>query len=679
LHHFVLPFTDPVLVFATVMLIVLVVPLIFKRLQIPPIIGLILTGVIVGPNLLGILQRGSTMVLLGTVGLLYIMFLAGLEIDLNEFGKSRDRSIVFGVLTFSIPQGLGTLMGVYLLGFTWPTSILLASMFASHTLLAYPTISRLGLAKNNAVTITVGGTIITDTAALLVLAVIAGSAQGELTAAFWIILSVSLFIYTMAVILGVPRISRWFFRYMSDGGVSEYIYVMAVVFIVAFMAEVAGVEAIVGAFLAGLTLNRLIPEHSTLMNRIEFIGNALFIPFFLISVGMLVDYRVLLTGIDAWVVAIAMVVTVTITKYAAALITQKLYGYTKEERGLIFGLSVPQAAATLAAVLIGFELGILNEAILNGTIVMILITCLIGSFVAERSARTMVLEAATEPKADEEEAPQRIMVPIANPATIDGLMDMAMMIRDSSYHQPVRAISVVSEDANLPDQVALNEKKLAPALERAAAADVPVRIVNRIDVSPARGILRAATEVRITHLIIGWNGRVTARERVFGSVLDQLLEQSHQLLLVCKLDHPLNTMERIILILPPNADHEPTFSSLIHTIKLLSQQIGTSMQVWYHDKNGDVERLVENIKPTVSAKYQTYENFLKLTDQSEKITDGDLLVVVSSRRDTISWQPALDRVPAQVGSRFQDHSFIIAYPALEVPRSMNVGRLLQLD
>jgi Kef-type K+ transport system membrane component KefB len=665
MHHFSFPFTNPVLVFATVMLVMLVVPLLFERLQIPTIIGLILSGVILGPNSLGILERDNTMILLGTVGLLYIMFIAGLEIDLNEFNKSRGRSLVFGALTFSIPQVMGTLMAVYLLNFNWITAILLASMFASHTLLAYPVVSRMGLSKNSAVTITVGGTIITDTLALLILAVIAGSTEGELTFTFWLKLGASLTIYTILMFWSIPKIGRWFFRVSNGGGVPEFLFVLAVVFIAGFFAEVAGVEHIIGAFIAGLMLNRLIPEHSALMNRLEFVGNALFIPFFLISVGMLVDLRVLFSGVDAWIVSIAMVITVSVTKYLAAFVTQKLFGYSRDERNLIFGLSVPQAAATLAAVLIGFQIGLFGDEVLNGTILMILVTCFVGSYIAEKATRNIVLEQKVDTSEDKE-TPQRIIVPVANPATIDALLDLAIMIRDTHSHEPVRALSVVTETADIETQLTQNEKKLAPAIKRTLAANVPVRIVNRLDMSPARGIVRAITELRATHLVVGWNGEITTRDRIFGSVLDQVLINSQQVVMVCKLNHSLNTMQRMLLFLPPGAGHEPGFIGLIRTLKVLAQQIGAKVLMFCPSESQQlITRTVEQIRPTVDVKYHVYQDFLKNIDERhENITIDDLVVLVSARRGTVSWQSDLDKLPHEIAQRFYKHSFIIVYPAL---------------
>jgi Kef-type K+ transport system membrane component KefB len=285
-----LPLANPILKFLVILLIILFAPILLNRFKIPHLLGLIIAGAVIGPFGFNLIMRDSGIVMSGTAGLLYIMFLAGLEIDLAQFRRNSFRSIIFGMYTFLIPMALGTAAGYYLLQFSLPTSILLASMFASHTLIAYPIISKMGLSRNKAVNIAVGGTMITDTLALIVLAVIVGMANGQVDQEFWIQLSASIVAFGLVIIIFFPIVARWFLKRFDDP-VTQYIFVLVMVFLGAVLAEIAGIEGIIGAFLAGLALNRLIPYTSPLMNRIEFVGNAIFIPFFLIGVGMLVDYR----------------------------------------------------------------------------------------------------------------------------------------------------------------------------------------------------------------------------------------------------------------------------------------------------------------------------------------------------------------------------------------------------
>ena len=391
-----LPFTDPVLIFFVVLTIILFAPLLLNKLRIPHIIGMILAGTLFGPHGLDVLAHDSSFKIFGNVGLLYLMFLVGLEMNLNDFRKIKTRGIVFGIYTFLIPMVLGTLSSIYLLHLDLMTSILLASMYASHTLVAYPIVLRYGVGRNMAVTITIAGTIITVVGALIILAVIVGMQTGTINEWFWVRLILSMIAYCLFILYAFPRIARWFFKKYNDN-VSQYIFVLALVFLASALAKPAGLEPILGAFFVGVVLNRFIPSVSPLMNRIEFVGNALFIPYFLIGVGMLIDPSVVFSGWDALFVAIVMSVVATFAKWLAAWITQKNFGLSKVDRAMIFGLSNGQAAATLAAVLIGYDIGMFDINILNGTIIMILVTCTISSFATERAAKKM----ATQQPVDE--------------------------------------------------------------------------------------------------------------------------------------------------------------------------------------------------------------------------------------------------------------------------------------
>ncbi len=662
LVEFSLPFQEPVLIFSLVLFIILLAPILVEKIRIPSIIGLIIAGILVGPNGFNLLLRDTSIILFGTVGLLYIMFLAGLEIDLADFKKNRNKSLVFGAFTFFIPQVVGTLVAYYFLGYSLQSSILLASMFASHTLLAYPIISKLGISKNEAVTIAVGGTIITDTAALLVLAVITGGARGELNAEFWIRLSISLAIFTFIVLWVVPRVSSWFFKTIGGDGGYQFVFVLAMVFASAFMAELAGVEPIIGAFLAGLALNRLIPHSSALMNRIDFVGNNLFIPFFLISVGMLVDLRVLLEGPEALVVAGTMIVVATSCKWLAAFFTQKLFSYSTIERNVIFGLSNAQAAATLAAVLIGYELELLDENVLNGTILMILVTCLISSFVAESAGRKLaIIESNKRP--DINDVPERILVPIANPATIEHLMDLAIMIKEPQSSEPIYPLSVVKDDETAKEMLISSTKMLEKAITHASATDNAVQVVSRVDLNIANGITRAIKELLITEVIIGWNGKISAREKVFGSVLDSLLQSSEQMIMVSKIEIPLNTMRRIVVVMPPNAEAEVGFSRWVRNIKTLSKQAGAKV-VFFGAPKGIVHlnSKVQATKPAIEATYNAFEDWEDFLILSREVTPDDLFIVVSARRGSVSYNFYLDQVPKQLAKHFSDTNFVIIFP-----------------
>src|SRR5690554_4051714 len=443
-HEFQLPMENPVLVFCIILFIILLSPLVLKRLNIPGIIILIISGIIIGPDGLGLFLKEDQFVdVFSTIGLLYIMFIAGLELDLNEFKANRNKSLLFGFFTFFIPLAAGFPVCHYFLGYDFNASLLISSMFATHTLLTYPIVSKLGVSKNQAVAITVGGTILTDTAVLIILAVIIGSENGGLTSDFWIKLGISLTLFSAFMFLVIPRIAKWFFRILESEKHSHYIFVLSVVFLAAFLAEIAGVEPIIGAFVAGLALNKLIPHSSALMNRIEFIGNSLFIPFFLISVGMLVDVRVIMTGPAALIVAGTLTVVALAGKWIASWITQLWFKYSVAQRQLIFGLSGGHAAATLAVILIGYREGIIDDNVLNGTVILILVTSIVSSFVTERAAKKIVVSEGLDEVMTDTSAPEQILIPIANTINIGKILEFAVLIKDKKSPQPLSVLTVV--------------------------------------------------------------------------------------------------------------------------------------------------------------------------------------------------------------------------------------------
>jgi hypothetical protein len=473
-------------------------------------------------------------------------------------------------------------------------------------------------------------------------------------------------IYVFTIVWGLPRLGKWFFRNVQSEGVSQYIFVLAAVFATAFLAEVAGLEPIIGAFLAGLVLNRLIPHSSPLMNRIEFVGNALFIPFFLISVGMLVDLRVLVNGVEAWIVAITMIVIAIGGKWLAALFTQKLFNYSVEERNVIFGLSNARAAATLTAVLIGYDLGILNENVLNGTILMILVTCIVSSLVVEKAGRHLAITESQQTP-DLSTTPNRILVPISNPATIEHLIDFAILIKEPHSPEPIFPLAVVKDAEDTDAQLMASNKMLQKAILHASATENAVQLVSRIDMNIASGILRAIRELMITEVVIGWNGKVTARQRMFGSILDNLLEESQQMIMVCKILHPLNTMERIIVAVTPNAELEKGFYGWVNNIRVIANQIGTKIRFLSSvNTAAALQAILKNSKPAIEATYKTFDDWESFSDISKEVTTHDLFMVVSARQETVSYHNSLDRVPKRLARDFDEISFVIIYPEQSV-------------
>ena len=527
---FHLPVTDPTWIFFLVLVIILFAPIVLERLRIPHIIGMILAGVVIGEHGFNILARDSSFELFGKVGLYYIMFLAGLEMNMEDFKSIRVKATVLGLLAFIFPLGIGIWTNLHLLGYSLATSVLLASMYASHTLIAYPIVIRYGINRQRAVSIAVGGTAVTDTLTLLVLAVVGGMYKGETSEMFWIWLVLKVVVLSVVIMYAFPRIGRWFFRRYSDN-VVQYIFVMAMVFLGAGLMEFVGMEGILGAFLAGLVLNRLIPHVSPLMSHLEFVGNALFIPYFLIGVGMLINVNVLFGHIDSIKVAGVMIVVALLGKWIASWLTQKIYRMKAVERELMFGLSNAQAAATLAAVLVGYNIilpsgeRLLNEDVLNGTILLILVTCVVSSFITEHAAKRIAMDDA-ELDEEKEQQKERILIPVANPDTLDKLMQLALVVRDEKRTDNLVALNVINDNNDSVRLEMRGKRSLERAAQIAASANVFLKTVSRFDLNIATGILHTAKETEATTIVIGLHNKANIVDSFFGNLTEDLLKKA---------------------------------------------------------------------------------------------------------------------------------------------------------
>lgn len=662
-HEFQTPFSNSVLIFSLILFIILLAPIVLNRFKIPGIIGLILSGMIIGPYGLFLIQKNSAVDLFSTIGLLYIMFIAGLELDMNEFNKHKYKSLIFGFFTFIFPISIGFPVCYFLLDYGFNSSLLIASMFATHTLIAYPIVNRLGIAKNQAVAITVGGTILTDTAVLLILAIIAGTASGEATSELWVRLSISILSFAAIVYFLIPRIASWFFRRLEDEKNAHFIFVLLVVFLTAFIAEIAGLEPIIGAFAAGLTLNRLIPHTSSLMNRIEFVGNSLFIPFFLISVGMLIDFRVLTNGPQALIVACTLTVVALAAKWLAAQLSGRIFKYTKDQRSLIFGLSSAHAAATLAVILVGYNLGIINDHVLNGTIVLILITCVIASFVTEKAGKEVVLHMDNEPQQVVLNT-QRVLVPIANPDTMEKLIDFSMVIKNPKDYSPILGLTVVKDDDQAQSRLLQSKKLLDKAIVYAASADQKIEIMSTIDRNVTSGIKRIATEKFITDIVAGWSPQKNLADIIFGQTFDKLVKQTTQTMFITRFTMPLNVHKNIVVICPFFSEKEPGFYKWVINILRVASQLSTGLQLYSPPEvDHAIREFTELNKISVAIEHRGHIDLGDVGLLVPKIQPFDMIVLVSSREGGISYTPVLDVLPKKMSKFFQPNSLVFIYPA----------------
>lgn len=665
---FSLPLKNPVIIFSLVLFIILFAPILFNKIKIPHIIGLIAAGIVIGPYGLNLLRRDSSIVLFGTVGLIYIMFIAGLEIDLDEFKKNKYKSLVFGLYTFIIPMILGTLAGFYILNYDLPTAILLAGMFSSHTLLAYPIASRYGVARIRSVTLTIGGTIITDILALLVLATIVGVTKGELTTMFWLQLGISSVIFAAIVFLVFPLIARWFFKRFDDS-ISQYIFVLAIVFLGSFLAEAAGLEAIVGAFLSGLVLNRFIPHSSALMNRIDFVGNAFFIPFFLIGVGMLVNFNVIFQGWGALKVAGVMIVLAVLAKYVAAWLTQKTFRLDAVERNMIFGLSNARVGATLAIVLVGYNvilsetptgepIRLLNEDILNGTILMILVTCTISSFVVEKASRKIALQMSNEPVNDDSE---KILISLAYPEKVADLVDFGLLLKPAKSTMPVYALHVVLEGGDNENTQATGKKMLEKAAKHAIASDNIVTPLTRHDVSISNGIVYTVKENNISDLVIGLHHNAS-ENNFLGMVSERVLRRVSETIYIYKAAQPLNTLKRMVVVVPPKAEQEPGFAHWFEKLVIVAKEAGLQSVFYATPTTITYLQQANNTPNPLKIAFNEFSNWDDFLIFSRIVKPNDLFVIISSRKGYASYLLQFDKLPYYLMRYFADNSFIMLYP-----------------
>ncbi|MBQ7388744.1 MAG: cation:proton antiporter [Paludibacteraceae bacterium] len=659
-HFSTIPFQDPVLVFLLVLSIILFTPLLFRKIKIPYIIGLILAGVLFGPHGLNLLANDKSFELLGKVGILYIMFLAGLDLDLKEFKENKYKSIIFGFFTFIFPLSIGFPICHYVLGFSVQTSLLTAAMFSTHTLVSYPIVSNMHLSRNKAVTTTIGGTIFTDTAVLLILAFVLDQNSGSgHTAWAWMLLSLVLFLAIMFFV--IPKISAWFFKKFENEKQSHFIYALSIMFFAAFIAELAGLEAIIGAFLAGLVMNRFIPHSSALMNRIEFIGNSLFIPFFLISVGMMVNLSILLQGFNTIIVALTLSVVAIVGKWLAAFVTQKTFRFSKAQRNVILGLSSSHAAATLAIILAGFQAGIIDETILNGTIILILITCIFSSFVTQKAASKLVKE-DNNLQEDKKEQETRILIPIANPQTSQNLIETALLMKNQNKRESFYALSIIDDpEATLP-QRQKGQQLLEESAKIAAASDNLLHTITRYDINVGSGIIHTIKENHITDVFLGTSPETTSIT-LLEKTSDRIPQQFEQNVFVLRNRQPVNTLKRIVVAIPPRLETEPGFLNCFKRIRNLSLQLNTKIVFFSTEETAAYLKVVCKDKNTkLAADFRdlpSWEDFLII---KKIIKENDLLVVFMARKNSKTHNNLFGKIPYYLTKFFQEFDTMLIFP-----------------
>lgn len=662
------PITDPTLIFFVVLLVILLSPIIMGRLRIPHIIGMVLAGVLVGEYGLDILKRDASFELFGSVGLYYIMFLAGLEMDMEGLKKNKGRVSIFGLLTFIIPFFLTYLMGIYLLGYSEMSSLLLGCIMSSNTLVAYPIVGRYGLTQHQSSTLSVGATMISLLLALIGMATIVNSYNGGSGGAFWIWFILKFALYISGLIWGIPRMARWFLRRYSDN-VMQFIFVLAVMFLSAALSNAIGLEGIFGAFFSGLILNRFIPRFSPLMNHIEFTGNALFIPYFLIGVGMLINVRLLFTGPHIIWVVLCFVVFGTVGKGLAAYLSGLLFRLPKVVCNMLFGLTSAHAAGAIAMVMVGRKLEIapgqflFNDEVLNGIVMMILFTCVFSTMMTEKAAQRIRLMKKEEPEMVRTDNDERILIPVKYPDYADNLLSLAMMMRNPKHRRGLVALNVVYDDVNAAKNQEEGRQLLDHLRREASAVNVPLETQVRIAANIANGIKHAFKEFQASEIVMGLHARQEITKGFWGQFTQSLYNGLSRQIVISRIMQPLNTIRRIQVAVPSRAEFEPGFYRWLERLSRIAAN--TECRIVFHGRQDTLQLIsgyVRNRHPSVRGEYVQMEHWKQLPRLAAEVKEDHLFVIVTARKGTISYKTAMERLPEEINRFFKGKTIMIIFP-----------------
>ena len=667
------PITSPTLIFFVVLLIILSAPIIMGKLRIPHIIGMVLAGVLIGEHGLNILERDHSFELFGKVGLLYIMFLAGLEMDMESVKKNSKRILWFGLLTCLVPLVLTYAMAMWLLDYSSTASFLLGCIMASNTLIAYPIISRYGMGRHPSVMLSVGASMLSLFMALMMLAALSASYSKDVGIGFWLLFIVKFAAFCAFSIWGIPKVTRYFLRRYSDA-IMQFIYVLSVMFLSAALSEAIGVEGIVGAFIAGLILNRYIPHVSPLMNRIEFIGNAIFIPYFLIGVGMLINVGSLFEGWRMLGVVALIVFFGTFGKALAAYISSLLFRLTKAEGHMMFGLTCAHAAGAIAMVMVGMRLEVspgvflVNNEMLNGVVIMILITCIISTMITQKAAQDIILSTQSRTisgtSADIHKAnDEKILLCVKYPEIAPQLLELSIMMRNQKLNRGLIALNVVYDDNNAATHREQGLRLLERLQQRASAADIQMQTQVRLSSNIANGIKHAFREFGCSEIIMGMHVHTDVNPKFWGEFLQSLYNGLNRQIVLTRFVQPLNTLRRIQVAVPSRAEFEPGFHRWLERLARMAGNLDCRIQ--FHGRNESLELIreyINNRHPSVRAEYTFMAHWNELPRLAENISNDHMFVVITARKGTISYKNALERLPQELMQHFSGKNLMILFP-----------------
>lgn len=663
-----LPIADPTLIFFVVLVIILFAPIVMGKLRIPHIVGMVLAGVLVGKYGLNILERDSSFELFGKVGLYYIMFLAGLEMDIEGLKNNGVRVLFFGLLTFAIPFALTYWTSIGIIGYSQPAALLLSSIMASNTLIAYPIVCKYGLQKHSSVTLCVGSSMIALTLALVVLAAIVGSFDNGAGVGFWALFIAKIAAFVAGGVYLLPRLARWFLRRYSDA-VAQYIFVMAMLFLSAAVSSLIGLEGVFGAFFAGLILNRFIPHVSPLMNRIEFIGNALFIPYFLIGVGMLINVRVLFYGWHTAFVIFCIIFFGTLGKAIAAYLSKMLFGLPWAHGHIMFGLTSAHAAGSIAIVMVGMKLAtapgefLVDSDMLNGVVIMILFTCVISSVVTDNASKTITLTESAHGSSEKKGDDEKILIALKHDGTLDTLMSLGLMMHNDKLSRGLIGLNVVYDDENSSRNQSLGRRTLEQATKIASAADVRMLTQSRLATNISNGIIHAFKEYDASEIIMGLHHKRNEADKFWGLFTPNLVNSLNRQIILCRCNRPFNTLRRIIVAVPSRVEFEQGFYRWIERLARLAENMGC--RIVFHgrvESTALINEYIRNQHPGVRAEYVLMEHWKEFVRLSEDISDDHILVVITARQGTVSYKPVFERLPLELDKHFHDKNMMIIYP-----------------
>ena len=662
------PITDPTLIFFVVLLMILLSPIIMGRLRIPHIIGMVLAGVLVGKYGLNILGRDASFELFGRVGLYYIMFLAGLEMDMEGLKKNRNRVMIFGMLTFLVPFAMTYFMGVSLLGYIPLASLLLAAIMASNTLIAYPIVGRYGLTRHTSSTLSVGSSMMALFMALIVMASIVNSFHGNGGILFWLLFILKFVAYCVGLIMVIPRVTRWFLRRYSDA-VMQFIFILAVVFLSAALSDAVGLEGIFGAFMSGLILNRFVPKVSPLMNRIEFTGNALFIPYFLIGVGMLINVRLLFAGSKILWVVFCIVFFGTLGKAVAAYLAARIFRMSWLAGHMMFGLTSAHAAGAIAMVMVGRRLEVapgqylFGDEVLNGIVIMILFTCVISTVITERAAQRLRLQEKEDQNMMKNLDDEKILIPVKYPEYSDNLITMATLMRNPRLKRELVALNVVYDDVNMRHNQVEGQRLLDHLCHLASASDVPMVTQVRVAANIANGIKHAFKEFQASEILMGLHFHKEINRSFWGEFTRSLYNGLSRQIIVTRILQPLNTIRRIQVAIPSRAEFEPGFYRWLERLARMAGNL--ECRIAFHGRNETLQLVNEFIRnrfPSVRAEYEEMGHWKELPTLGSQVREDHLFVIVTARKGTISYKTAMERLPEELNKFIKGKTIMIIFP-----------------